>query len=286
MTCKEIVTVFQGYLAAQDGYIPGTAGEVWTAEKQRKATDAQAQKYGAQWIGHHVEDCSGAFVRAYKAHNLSIYHGSNRIAREYVAALLPISQAMPGMATFKAREPGEKNYALPAEYQKGGKRHNGDMKDYYHIGLVDADGQHVINAQSTQTGVVRSNLSGWDCVGYLKAVEYEDKEGSMSNIKYVYTNSGDSVFLRQRASQSANYVCRVPIGSQVEVMGTTNTGWSAVKYGDRSGYMMSRFLVDALPEVTDEQNKTQEDTLDQARAALYAAREAIDNALALLSPAG
>ena len=118
---SDLIAAFQSYLAAHDGYIPNTSGETWTAEKQAKATSETVIRYGSQWIGHRVEDCSGAFVRAYKAHGLSIYHGSNRIAREYVVQLLPPSYAKPGMAAFKAYNPGDKYYALPSEYKPGGK---------------------------------------------------------------------------------------------------------------------------------------------------------------------
>ena len=154
MTADQLIRLFHGYLAARDGYIPGASGQLWTREKQQKSDVPTVQKYGAQWIGHHVEDCSGAFVRAYKSAGLSIYHGSNRIARVSVRQLLPPDQARPGMAAFKGSRPGEKGYDLPGEYRPGGQYYTGDLVDYYHIGLVDSDPQYVINAQSTQTGVV------------------------------------------------------------------------------------------------------------------------------------
>lgn len=281
MTAEQLIAAFQGYLAAGDGYIPGTAGEMWTQAKQDKmaAKNAMVQRYGSRWIGHRVEDCSGAFVRAYKAHCLTIYHGSNAIARKFTVELLPVSAAAPGMAAFKVRKPGEKGYALPTAYRK-----SPDLNDYYHIGLVDADGQHVINAQSTQTGVVRSRLSdGWDYVGWLKEIKYQDTEGIMDE-KIVYAPKGDFVYLRPKPDANANYICRVPVGSTVKVLGTTSTGWSGVSYNSKTGYMMSKFLVDALPDAG--QQAAQDTTIDQARAALYAAREAIDKVLLLMSPAG
>ena len=172
MTAQQLIAAFRGYQIA-DGYIPNTSGEVWTAEKQAKATAETVKKYGARWIGHHVEDCSGAFVRAYRERGLSIYHGSNRIAREHVAELLPTEAAAPGMAVFKARKPGEKGYALPAEYRKGGKRCNGDLNDYYHIGLVDADGRHVLHCANTREGFLRSGIGqDWHAAAKLKQVEY------------------------------------------------------------------------------------------------------------------
>ena len=124
-----MVAEFQSYLAHHDGYIPGTSGELWTQSKQDKkaASDPMVAKYGAQWIGHHVEDCSGAVVRACLKYGYRIYHGSNRIAREYVEKLLPPSEARPGMVAFKSRRPGEKYYDLKDEYKPGHSHYNGDQ---------------------------------------------------------------------------------------------------------------------------------------------------------------
>lgn len=171
ITAEALIQDFEGMLAAGWGYIPRAAGEAWTQSKQDAAQDAAVRKYGQKWVGRRVADCSGAFVWACRQHGESIYHGSNRIAREYAAALLPIERALPGMAVFKAREPGEKNYALPAEYRQGGKRFNGDLSDYYHIGLVDASGRQVIHSSSPQAGFIRSGIDqGWRAAADLKMV--------------------------------------------------------------------------------------------------------------------
>ena len=126
-------------------------------------------------------DCSGAFVWAYRQHGLSIYHGANRIAREHVVELIPFAEAkergiiIPGMAALKTRKPGEARYALPAAYRKGGSHYNGDLLDYYHIGMVDADTEAVLNAQGTATGFVRSPITqNWSHVARLKALAYEE----------------------------------------------------------------------------------------------------------------
>lgn len=197
MTAKQLIAAFQGYLAANDGYIPNTSGETWTREKQEKATGETVLKYGSQWIGHRVEDCSGAFVRAYRAHGLSIYHGSNRIAREYVVQLLPISRAEPGMAAFKARKPGEKYYALPAEYRKGGKRYSGDLNDYYHIGVVDTDGQHVLHCANTREGFLRSDIGqGWCAAARLKQVEYAAADSGVEGLLRTAREAIDAALAR------------------------------------------------------------------------------------------
>lgn len=261
---KDLIHDFQSYYDAGDGYIAGTSGETWTAEKQARATDAMAKKYGERWIGHKVEDCSGAFVRAYKAHGKSIYHGSNRIARSYVMpsstasgppaqegkALLPISEARPGMAAFKARKPGEQGYDLPDQYKPGGSHYNGDLNDYYHIGLVDADPRYVINAQSTMTGVVRSKIQdGWDAAAYLKNVDYND-EGSDDEMggDYLYEATVDSandkpVNLRKSPSVNAAVIATVKDGTRVKVLCEADADWAEIDTGSKTGYMMRGFLV-------------------------------------------
>lgn len=186
---------------------------------QRMYTEHWAYKSNAAQTG--CVDCSGAFVWAYKQFGASIAHGSNAIARSYVLALLPVSEAQPGMAAFKIRRPGDEKYALPAKYQPGGSAYNGDLNDYYHIGLVDTDARYVLNAQSTATGFQRSKIAqNWACVGYLKAVDYGDEktngdEEPMMNPMIVYAESGKTVFLRRQASTDSSYIARVPVGTEV-----------------------------------------------------------------------
>jgi len=137
-------------------------------------------------------DCSGAFVYAYRQFGESIYHGSNRMARAHVVKLLPISEAKPGMAAFKLRTPGEEYYALPQGYMPGGGSYNGDLNDYYHVGLVDTDMNYVLNAKDTANGFVRSPITEkWDAVAYLSAVDYgseaaQDGEETVSAEEPVY----------------------------------------------------------------------------------------------------
>ena len=90
-----IIADFKKMLADKWGYIPATAGILWTKGRQNATQNAMAKKYGSKWIGHMVADCSGAFVYAYRQYNANIYHGSNRIARYYVEELLPPEMHLP-----------------------------------------------------------------------------------------------------------------------------------------------------------------------------------------------
>ena len=208
---------------------------------ERMLREHWAYKWGAAQTG--CVDCAGAFVWAYRQEGESIYHGSNRIARQSVAELLPVDKARPGMAAFKLRPPDAKGYALPGTYKKGGKNYNGDLNDYYHIGLVAEDGKTVLNAQSAKTGFVLSQLSqNWACVGYLKKVEYEQQgEEEKRNSATVFAQSGSYVKMRAEPSTRCRLWWRVPIGSEVEII-AEGTDWLKIKHAGKAGYMQAQFL--------------------------------------------
>lgn len=203
-------------------------------------------------------DCSGAFVYSYRQHGHSIYHGSNRIARTEVSKLYPIGsvQIVPGMAAFKSRIPGDSGYALPSGYQPGGSHYNGDMNDYYHVGLVDDDTSRVLNAQSSATGFVASDISkGWTHVAYLSQVEYDKvKETPNSSASIpdtpnfsttkaeVVAKSGSTVKMRKTPSKDERVWESVPVGSIVEIRGPESKGWYPIRYSGKDGYMMAEYL--------------------------------------------
>lgn len=188
-------------------------------------------------------DCSGAFVYAGRHWGVDYPHGSNAIARKcIVGAMLSISEGRPGMAAFKARVPGEKDYALPEKYTRGA-----DLNDYYHIGLIDTDGKHVLNAKGTSYGFCRDELSranGWDCVAYLTDVDYGEvspMDGNMARVVLPAGASGTTVNMRKDKAKTADIIARVPVGSEVRVV--TDAGqWCYVGYGDKIGWMMANYI--------------------------------------------
>lgn len=201
-------------------------------------------------------DCSGALVYVFRKYGHSIYHGSNRIARVEVDELLPISQAKPGMVAFKARNPGDAKYALPSAYKSGGKNYNGDLRDFYHVGVVGQNGK-VLNAQSSSTGFVESPIKTWTCVGYLKQVDYGDmQEDNMTNDSIdicgtaeVIVESGTTVRMRSKPLKNAPIVANVKVGTLVNLLETTSD-WCQIEVNGKVGYMMSKFLnkIDSVQE--------------------------------------
>ena len=234
-------------------------------------------------------DCSGAFVYAYKQFGQSIAHGANAIARQHIKGnLLPACQAKPGMAAIKLRTPNEEGYDLPDKYRQGGSAYDGNLNDYYHIGLVDTDPNYILNAKSTQAGFSRDKIwNGWDCVAYLAKVDYQDEgDSEMEEVKAVVAlpagASGSTVNLRASASKSAKIIRRVPVGTTVKVL-TDQEFWCEIEVDGVSGWMMANYLEYAGQEgesggdVPDNVRAQLAEALDKISTAVEAIREAVDS---------
>jgi len=197
------------------------------------------------------------------------------MARVEVEKLLPVSDARPGMAAFKFRKPGESYYDLPSSYTETGKYYNGDLNDYYHVGLVAEDPHYVLNARSSADGFVSNKITdGWDCVGYLKQVEY-DSEVEIMQTAVITANSGSTVNMRKDPSKGAALVYRIPIG-EVVIVESIDGAWAKVQYSKYSGYVLTEYLafIDDNADLPADSAADRE-LLDN----LYVARDAINAAI-------
>lgn len=197
--------------------------------------------------GSHKEgtvDCSGSFVYAFAQYNIKYPNGSNAIARQYtIGGMKPVSEAKPGMAAFKIRKPGEQYYDLPAKYKPGGSSYNGDVADYYHIGLVDYDTNYVLNAQGTKNDFERNRINSWDFVAYLKYVDYETKYQPHDEVSpMTYYVKGGTLNLRAAASTSSLRLAQIPEGTAVKVLEQKLDDWWLIEYEGKSGYVKREYL--------------------------------------------
>lgn len=200
---NKLIQLFKQALNEHWGYIWGAAGETWTQEKQNAATREMTVKYGQQWVGQRVADCSGLFSWAFKQLGGYMYHGSNTMWSKYCTAKGSLSKGKrsdgktlkPGTAVFKCK----------------------NVTDYYHVGLYIGDGI-VIEAQGTSTGVVTSNVSKWTHWGELRGVSYDDNnivndtvaytELGQRTLKYTSPNTyGEDVKQLQNKLNALGYSC-------------------------------------------------------------------------------
>lgn len=199
-------------------------------------------------------DCSGAFVYAYAQFGERIYHGSNRIIREYchdVRTITDISQLRVGMAIFKSRSDLSR---MKAEYKPGGRYYDPELLyDYYHMGLVASlSPLEIINATPPRARI-DNDLREWCCAGYLNAVDYAEDGGESGGGNMtapfpaiVTAPTGSTVNLRKRPTKSAVVLYRVPIGHAITVLEATDPVWWRVRYHQApdpvTGYMMREFI--------------------------------------------
>ncbi|MBQ7372366.1 MAG: SH3 domain-containing protein [Blautia sp.] len=206
------------------GYIYGTAGVLWTAEKQQSSEDETTRQYGAQWIDHMVSDCSGVMVYIWKKYGLKIPHGSNSMVRQgYVKGIGTTPK--PGYAAFVYKP---------------------DSDDYSHVGIVGADGVTVYEAKGTRYGFVTSKVTDakWNRFGYFKDVDYTDKGGEDMDTPYIAEVRLTSGYLNVRSGPAKEYnsVGRLYDGDRVRV-NMHGSEWDFIRKDDLYGYVAARYLI-------------------------------------------
>lgn len=156
---SDLIAKFQQALDEKWGYIYGESGEIWTEQKQSRATRQQTIEYGRKWIGKRVADCSGLFSWAFRQLGGYMYHGSNTMYKSYCTKKGKLSAGAglkPGTAVFTGTE-----------------------TEHGHVGLYIGGGD-VIEAAGTQQGVIKSKLSNkkWTYWGELKGVDCGETEAA------------------------------------------------------------------------------------------------------------
>ncbi len=204
-------------------------------------------------------DCIGLIIGAIRraGGNWNGTHGSNYSARSEMVDLLRANGAadlQPGEVVYKAYEPGEKGYNLPGKYREGGSAYNGDLHDYYHVGIVESVEPLRIRHMTTPKPKMDTKLGKWAWHGKLRKISYGggedtpsgDEEGQDTQKATVWSANGKPVKLRaSKISGTAGYRLydELPVGTTVEVV-ERGDSWTRVNYGRRVGwYMQTVFLV-------------------------------------------
>lgn len=189
---SDLIAKFQYAIDNNWGYIWGTAGVKWTAEKQAAATREMTVKYGKRWIGHYVADCSWLFSWAFKQLGGYMYHGSNTMYKSY--------------CTNKGKLSGGKR-TDGQTLKPGSAVFTGTENDHGHVGLF-IGGDTVIEAKGTQAGVIKSKVTDkkWTFWGELKGVDYGASSSVPTPIPSKPTESGGEVFPTIKRGSKGKYV--------------------------------------------------------------------------------
>ena len=231
ISSQALIEKFRQAIDNNWGYIWGTAGEMWTAAKQKElektpdANRANSRKYGSKWIGHMVADCSGLFSWAFKQLGGYMYHGSDTMYRKYCTEKGELKK---GRRTDGATlKPGTAVFTW-----------NGDT--YSHVGLY-VGGDTVIEAAGANQGVIKSKLTAtkWTNWGELKGVDYSGEEPKPEPGYAIVTAT--RVALREDPSLRATIITRVDKGEKVKLEPEPDE-WDYVEYKGNKGWMMKEFL--------------------------------------------
>jgi len=237
-----------------------------------KTNDARIKEYKRGCNGSNgLSDCVGYVIGSLllEGQKWGGIHGSNYAIRQRTKNLHYVSSASQlklGELVYKAKAPGASGYDLPDRYKPGGAYHNGDLKDYYHIGVVTSVNPLVVSHCSGGGMHHDNKLGTWHYAGYCSLVDYGSTATDIPVSEPVATpepSTGEmvvdvpddtSVNVRRIASTSADVLTRLPEGTIVEV--TSDLGsWSHVNYSYNQtgeGYIMSKFLVDGKVDVPDD----------------------------------
>lgn len=215
---------------------------------EANAARVQRYKLGCDGSGGAC-DCIGLIIGAVRmaGEKWPWTHGSNYAARNLVDDLRPIQTAadlFPGEVVFKDRDPGEKGYDLPDRYKT-----SGDLKDYYHVGVVTSISPLCItHCTSVPGGIQRDGTLGkWKWGGKLKIVDYAKEDKPMETLyrAIVTAENGKTVNMRQQPSTSSKVVEIVPVGAVVDVTREIDAAWAQIRNDGAAGYMMRKFLAPA-----------------------------------------
>lgn len=208
---------------------------------------ARVKKYltGGDGSGGGQCDCIGLIIGAVRlaGGKWTGTHGSNYAARNEMRTLGRITEPFLGEVVYKAREPGEKGYDLPAKYKS-----SGDLKDYYHVGVVTSvDPLRITHCTSVAGGIkVDTSLGQWEYGGELKKVDYGRDEHMDGLYRAVVTADNQyPVKLRNQPDTKGKVVASIPQGTVVQVLNETDDAWARVNADGITGYMMRKFLTRA-----------------------------------------
>jgi len=208
-------------------------------------------------------------------------HGSNYAARKEVRQLRKIGgiqELRAGEAVFKSYEPGQGGYGLPARYERSGDYYDGDLRDYYHVGVVVSVNPLRIRHMTTPKPKLDKELGKWAWHGELRKIDYLGGGGDGSvKVTYHARVIGGALNLRTGPSKEDQRITQIPDGATVTVR-TEGPEWSFVEYGNMSGYVMGRFL-EEIPKTDTETGGGE--TVTVSRAQLMAVYDSLGDLLGL-----
>ena len=151
----------------------------------------------------HLCDCIGLVIGAIRraGGQWRGVHGTNYTARKEVQKIEEIHNSGSlriGEVVFKSYDPGQGGYKLHARYEPGGEFYNGDLRDYYHIGVVISTAPLRIRHMTTPRPKMDTSLGKWRWHGWLRKISSGEEQAV--KVSYKAKVIGGALNLREQMS--------------------------------------------------------------------------------------
>lgn len=209
-----------------------------------------ARRIVAYQLGHDGSDgkcdCVGLIIGALRlcGEKYKATHGSNYFARNYTRDLRKIASSatlQPGMLVYKVHNPGESGYDSQTIGNK--YKNSGDLRDYYHIGVVQSIKPLCIAHCSVGGMHYDTRVGKWAYCGFCKVVDYtmnDDKKPIVAGEKAVVDTPNDGTLnVRADPRMNGRILLRIREGDSVEIL-ETNGEWARIRA--EIGWVQTKFL--------------------------------------------
>ena len=188
----------------------------------------------------------------------------NQFARKTALYLRKVDSVKDGDILLKTISADDNSMPLPSKYRVGGIDYNGDLNNYVDVAIV-LHSSPIEIMQMTKDGIKHTDsLDEWD---YVCELPYILEEGEKVMSSAMISTDGKSVKMYAKPSFSCNEFVDIP-NESIILVNDRRTTWSNVSFGDKSGFVLTKFLKDIEePKAT---GFTEEDrkTLEEAYAIL------------------
>ncbi len=161
----------------------------------------------------------------------------------------------------------------------------------WHCRLNEGDKVEILEPGSAWSKVDWNGRKGYVMSSFLEKTEPEsqaadrqensEQEATAMRAMQIYSDNGGKVKLRAAPSTSCNWLARLDAGTPVEA-GEDMNGWTKVRWGSQTGYVMSEYLRAAEETESREEKGEGEGTREKLVQVLNQCGERIREALELL----
>ena len=243
---REWYAYLEQLLDEKTGYIYGTAGVLCTQKvidqciaRFPKNADI-TRRYGPQWIGHNVTDCSGVPLPIAKKYGIKLPHGSTSLVLQgFITECGP--DPHPGWAALADPTP--------------------DTPDNNHIGYVGMDGETIYECRGTKDGFVKSSIHDkrWTKYGRMTFIDYGEgsveplpDDGERVFYRATVTTKGGKLNVRSGPGTDFDVIHQLPNGTVVDVMFVyADKGWAFIDDDGDQGYVSMPYLAPVSPSEAD-----------------------------------